>query len=600
MLAADATTRRKALSRQLALSLDARAALLGVTLAGFALRLALLDRFAFHPDEAIYSFWALYGRNVDPLFLQVWPDKPPLLIWLLGWLFDLAGATPVMARLPNLVFSTLTIVIAGALARYWWGERAGLLAALLMALNPFAISFAATAFTDPLMVFAGLVALYTAVRRRFFWSGVWLGVAVMTKQQGLLFAPLVLAVASCELRGTREFAAVVMRWSIGLMVVVAPIMYWDSLRWAVAPSPWDLGARNAAGFALAAPEQWLPRLWAWLDLARYLPGAVWIWLPPLAAIIVSMSRKLLASRQPAILTQRRKDAEKRRESAGENLSLLFSANLRAPAPLHRQNSAQPAFQFPPAVILFIWAVGFLTLHVVTTVQVWDRYLLPLAPVTALLGAFVAEWLLRRGEGRGAKGEAFVQRILLRRLHSVVVLLLAVWLLLLTRPAIEAAQGRLPIGGDRGAYTGVEEVAAWLAARADAAPVVYHRTLGWHFPFLLFAPMQDGRIDVRWVPSAVQLADNAAKTPHRPRYWVEADWSPARDLMMQLAVRGLAAQERLRAGRFTLYEIVGTPPSSTSWRACVPPRTRVFAQRWRMFDIERGADAPNRCTVETSR
>ena len=568
MLAADAAAQHKSFSRNLALALDVRAALIGVTLAGFALRLALLDRFAFHPDEAIYSFWALYGRHVDPLFLQVWPDKPPVLIWLLGWLFELVGVTPVVARLPNLVFSTFTVVIIGALARRWWGERAGLLAALLMALNPFAISFAATAFTDPLMVMAGLLALYTAGRRRYFWSGLWLGVAMMTKQQGVLFVPLVLTVASGELRGARTAVAAVLHWLIGLMVVVTPILYWDSLRWAVAPSPWDLGARNAAGFALAAQEQWLPRLWAWLALARYLLGEVWIWFLLLAGVIVSFNC--------------------------------------AAAPLRREHPVQPVFQFPPAAILLAWAVGFLALHVAATVQVWDRYLLPLAPVVALLGAFAAEWALRRSEGpatrdegRGARGETSVVWTRRRRKPSVIEVLLVVWLLLLTGPAIEATQGRVPVGGDRGAYTGVEQVAAWLAAQAATAPVVYHHSLGWHFSFLLFAPVQEGRIDVRWVPSAVQLADNAAKTPHRPRYWVEADWAPARNLSMQLAVRGLAAQARLRVGRFTIYEIVGTAPSSTSWRVCVPPLEPIFASGWRVLRNEHEADAPNRCSTETA-
>lgn len=187
----------------------------------------------------------------------------------------------------------------------------------------------------------------------------------------------------------------------------------------------------------------------------------------------------------------------------------------------------------------------------------------------------------------------------RRMPSVIVVLLVVWLLLLTGSAIEAARGRVPVGGDRGAYTGVEQVAAWLEAQADTTPVVYHHTLGWHFSFLLFAPMQERRIDVRWVPSAVQLADNAVKTPHRPRYWVEADWAPARNLSMQLAVRGLAAQARLRVGRFTIYEIVGTAPSSTSWRVCVPPLEPVFAPEWRVLRSEHEADAPNRCSTETA-
>jgi 4-amino-4-deoxy-L-arabinose transferase-like glycosyltransferase len=168
-------------------------ALTGILLAGFALRLPLLDRFPFHQDEAIYGYWARYARHVDPLFLRVWPDKPPLYLWLLGGTFDLLGATPTAARLLNIALSTLTIAVVAALAQTWWGARAGILAALFLALNPFAISFAPTAFTDPLLVLAGMTALLAIVRRRPFWAGIWLGVAIMTKQQGVLFVPLVAA-----------------------------------------------------------------------------------------------------------------------------------------------------------------------------------------------------------------------------------------------------------------------------------------------------------------------------------------------------------------------------------------------------------------------
>jgi hypothetical protein len=66
---------------------------------------------------------------------------------------------------------------------------------------------------------------------------------------------------------------------------------------------------------------------------------------------------------------------------------------------------------------------------------------------------------------------------------------------------------------------------------------------------------------------VALADNAAKTPHRPRYLVVADWAPARDLPVQLAARRLTAAERLRAGHFTVYEITESPQPPASWRVC---------------------------------
>jgi hypothetical protein len=204
----------------------------------------------------------------------------------------------------------------------------------------------------------------------------------------------------------------------------------------------------------------------------------------------------------------------------------------------------------------------LALHIVTTVQVWDRYLLPLAPIVALLLAFTVETVLTVGVVSKPHISTNLERALWKP-H----LLAALLVLALAWPAFAAAQGRLPIGGDHGAYSGLDEVAAWLNAHADAAPVVYQRNLGWHFQFYLFDALQSGRADLRWYPSSVALADNAAKTPHRPRYLVIADWSPARDLPAPLASRRLTVSERLRAGHFTVYEITETAPPPASWRVC---------------------------------
>jgi hypothetical protein len=223
----------------------------------------------------------------------------------------------------------------------------------------------------------------------------------------------------------------------------------------------------------------------------------------------------------------------------------------------------------------------LALHLVSAVQVWDRYLLPLAPIVALLTGFgVGELLERRrinAETQIHRG-AEVERD--RRARGAL-LLVVLWLLVSVGPALHAAQGRLPIGGDRGGYTGVEQAAAWLEVQAqDARPVVYHRSLGWHLQFLLFAPLQEGRIELRWVPSATQLADNAAKTPHRPLYWVEAEWAPEGSLAMHLATRRLALQERLRVGRFTVYEIQRQEAGDAAWRLCrmarPPAWTTIFS------------------------
>jgi 4-amino-4-deoxy-L-arabinose transferase-like glycosyltransferase len=494
--------------------------LAGILWVGFALRLALLDRFAFHPDEAIYSYWALYGRQVDPFFLQVWPDKPPLYLWLLGWVLEGLGATAVNARLPNVAASVLSIAVCAALARRWWGERAALLAALLLALNPLAISFAPTAFTDPLMVLAGLLALCLAASRRWLWAGIWLGSAVMTKQQGVLFAPWVVAALFWPAESRPRTLSALAALLAGLLLVVAPIVCWDSLRWAVAPSPWDLGARHASGLALAAPESWLPRLLSWAQLSATALGPPWPWGLLLGAVGWQALRR-------------------------ERLEAGIGGRRTAPA-------SQPAWA------LALWGLGFLALHLLSTAQIWDRYLLPLAPAVALLGAFGAVWVLAP-EGR-----------LSARQGALPATVLALWLGLLAMPASRAALGQLALGGDRGAFTGIEEISGWLAERTDGRPVLYHRTVGWHFNFHLFAPVQAGTLELRWYPSSVHLADNAAKSPHRPRYLVEADWSPDRDLAVQLAQRRLQALPLLRAGRFILYAIGEKEIHPQPWRLCARP------------------------------
>ena len=147
-------------------------ALLVITLGGFALRLVLLDAFPFREDEAAYAYWALHGWLEDPYYLRVWPDKPPVFLWALGAAFQLFGVSEASARFVNIAASTLTIAIVAATARRLWGRTASIFAALVFMLSPYAISFAPTAYTDPLLVLFGMSAFCAAIYGRATWAGV--------------------------------------------------------------------------------------------------------------------------------------------------------------------------------------------------------------------------------------------------------------------------------------------------------------------------------------------------------------------------------------------------------------------------------------------
>ena len=72
--------------------------IVGLTLVGLALRLVLITRFPLREDEALYAYWALHALHADPHFLTVWPDKPPLFLWMLGGVFALLGPSEAAAR----------------------------------------------------------------------------------------------------------------------------------------------------------------------------------------------------------------------------------------------------------------------------------------------------------------------------------------------------------------------------------------------------------------------------------------------------------------------------------------------------------------------
>ncbi len=509
--------------RSTQLSVAYRPVLLALVLVGFLLRLVLLNAFPLREDEAIYGYWALHLTRTDPLMLTVWPDKPPMFLWLLGGIFSILGASEVSVRVLNVFVSTLTVTVVAAVARALWGARTALLSAFFFVFSPFAISFAPTGFTDPLLILFGMLAIQSTVSRRPFWAGLWLAAAIMTKQQGILYVPLILLLMmhrGQEAPGEEGLSSPYQRIGfllLGAALVIVPILLWDAARWQVAPSPWDLSVRNYGGFALAPLASWPARVQEWGSLLWYLmgSGAGWLWACVLAIAGVAMQRP---SRRPADLD----------------------------TPSHPQ-LATP--------VLVAWTAGFVVFHVVTTTQAWDRYLLPLAPILALLlGAATQPTLAARPPGNRL------------RLAAVVV----TWALVLP-PAWRAAQGGLPIGGDHGGYAGLHQVIEWLEAEAPPGSVLYHSVLGWHYRFYFFdeeMPAQN-RFDLRWYPNPVYLADNAAKIGHRRRFLVAPEWISLRNWERDLAGRQIVPVARLHAGRFTVYELTGPAQTYCDWCSSQP-------------------------------
>ena len=72
---------------------------------------------------------------------------------------------------------------------------------------------------------------------------------------------------------------------LGVALVTVPVLYWDSMRWAVAPSPWDLSVRNYAAITLLNPLEWPERVALWSPLLWELTAS-WLSLLAISTLVI--------------------------------------------------------------------------------------------------------------------------------------------------------------------------------------------------------------------------------------------------------------------------------------------------------------------------
>src|SRR5690606_18917767 len=103
------------------------------------------------------------------------------------------------ARLPNVFASVLTLAVAFRLTLTLSRDRVtALLVALLLALSPYDLAFAATAFTDVQATLWALAAALLAAHGRWTWAGAASALMVATKLNAALALPLIIALGLAQ------------------------------------------------------------------------------------------------------------------------------------------------------------------------------------------------------------------------------------------------------------------------------------------------------------------------------------------------------------------------------------------------------------------
>ena len=401
----------------------------GITGLAAVLRFPALFANHFHADEALFASYArLIAVWQDPLLQMPAVDKPPLLFYAQAVFYPLFGPVEWAARLPDFIASLLLIPLVGVWAwRMYEDEKTAVFSSIFIALIPLTIQFSATAFTDPLLtlfVVAALAAVGGQQPAASGKSGVLFGLAAATKYQAWLFLPLLVGLGWLNGWRWREWR----RWLSGLAPVLGGLWLWGWVRLS-SGNLWSAQISNFGGLRLAWSWELWPRARDWFHLWGQAAGGMWL--------------------------------------GGLLLGLLMLAGVYA---WRRRDPQAMTTRF---LLLFGW--GYLLVHWLLAVPVWDRYLLPLLPILALvLGSFLS----------------FLMP------HSSLLIFL-----LLLPGAWEARNGRFPIGG----YPGADQGAAVVAQSLNDAPygtVLYDHWYSWQWRYHLF----DKRVYVSWFPDAGALVD----------------------------------------------------------------------------------------------
>lgn len=478
-----------------------RWALVGLLLVAWTLRLPPLLHSPLHPDEALYGYWGLLiSQGRDAWLRNVPVYKPPLLPYIVAGSQLLFGDSPVAVRLPGLVAGLVSVPLAGALAYALYEDRwTAAMAATGVALSPFAVVFSGTAFPDPLMVALGLAACVAAARDRPRWAGLLAGLSFAAKQTGLVWLPLLVLVRVFRFDSQdagRSFPfSLVGHW----VLVVALAFGWDAARvWQGATSFWQMGVVGYGGLRLIWPQEVWSRLQGWFGLTRHLFASPMI-----------------------------------------NGILLVGVPVLVSICIVRHPGARDSFA---DVLLAFFVLSYLLFHWLVALPIWDRYLLSIVPILAVLLGRVAR--------RAASRLSFLSS---QWRTAVVGLLLGIFL---SVPAFQASASRYPIGQERRAYEGIEKVVSFLA-RLPEGSVVYHHWLGWQYHYALW----DAPVYLAYWPNPAWLVQDVEVFGGRePRYIVFPEWESSARIEHDLDAIGYGLDPVSTAARsngarsFTVYQL----------------------------------------------
>jgi 4-amino-4-deoxy-L-arabinose transferase-like glycosyltransferase len=147
-------------------------ALAGLTALGIAVRFASLGVQSYHHDEVITAARVIPGEFEHMLRQVKGSESNPPLYYVLAWGWAKAfGTGEIGLRSLSALFGAATVPVAYLIGRELASNRAGLIAAAIVAVNPMLIWYSQEARSYAVLVFFGTLALLFFVRALGSWHG---------------------------------------------------------------------------------------------------------------------------------------------------------------------------------------------------------------------------------------------------------------------------------------------------------------------------------------------------------------------------------------------------------------------------------------------
>lgn len=218
--------------------------LIGIILLSFILRVVYfvitplpLDAsklLSYYPDENIYYSLAMDIRELG-LFQAMKDEKSiwvaPLNPLYLSFLIGVTSSPILFSRIINIIVSLLTILVTYRITSEIYHPKAGLLAALVVSIYLPLIELSPTLLTEPIYIFLLLVTVYcahlaikNASYKLFLMSGLFLGLATLTRSL-LLLAPFAFIVGILvNFRSIKRSIKPIVFFILGFSLLVVPTM----------------------------------------------------------------------------------------------------------------------------------------------------------------------------------------------------------------------------------------------------------------------------------------------------------------------------------------------------------------------------------------